>query len=206
MLISLAGLPGVGKTTIARSLARQLDAVHIRIDSIELAIRESGVTVVSIDDAGYRVGYAVAEDNVRLGRIVIADSVNPWPMTRDAWRDVAWRAQVDCVDIEIVCSDRAEHRGRVESRLDKPPANSGPTWNEVVTRDYRRLGSRAHRDRYRRGHGRAERRDRDTTRSRPGGRIVEPHPADPNCLAGSYADLGSRSHGGSPTGRGTIQT
>ena len=60
MLISLAGLPGVGKTTIARSLARQLDAVHIRIDSIELAIRESGVTVVSIDDAGYRVGYAVA--------------------------------------------------------------------------------------------------------------------------------------------------
>jgi predicted kinase len=137
MLISLAGLPGVGKTTIARSLARQLDAVHIRIDSIELAIRLSGVTVVSIDDAGYRVGYAVAEDNLRLGRIVIADSVNPWPMTRDAWRDVARRAQVDCVDIEIVCSDRAEHRGRVESRLDKPPADSGPTWNEVVTRDYR---------------------------------------------------------------------
>ena len=137
MLISLAGLPGVGKTTIARSLARHLDAVHIRVDSIELAIRESGVTVVSIDDAGYRVGYAVAEDNLRLGRIVIADSVNPWPMTRDAWRDVARRAQVDSVDIEIVCSDRAEHRGRVESRLDKPPADSGPTWNEVVTRDYR---------------------------------------------------------------------
>ena len=137
MLISLAGLPGVGKTTIARSLARQLEAAHIRIDSIELAIRESGVTVVSIDDAGYRVGYAVAEDNLRLGRIVIADSVNPWPMTRDAWRDVARRAQVGCVDIEIVCSDRAEHRGRVESRLDNLPADSGPTWNDVVTRDYR---------------------------------------------------------------------
>ena len=137
MLISLAGLPGVGKTTIARSLARQFEAVHIRIDSIELAIRESGVTVVSIDDAGYRAGYAIAEDNLRLGRIVIADSVNPWPVTRDAWRAVARRAQVDCVDVEIVCSDHVEHRGRVESRRDKPPAESGPTWNEVVTRDYR---------------------------------------------------------------------
>jgi predicted kinase len=137
MLISLSGLPGVGKTTIARNLARRLEAIHIRIDSIELAIRASGVTVVSIDDAGYRVGYAVAEDNLRLGRIVIADSVNPWPMTRGAWRAVARQAQVDCVDIEIVCSDRAEHRGRVESRLDKPRAESGPTWNEVVTRDYR---------------------------------------------------------------------
>ena len=60
MLIVLGGLPGVGKTTIARELAHRLGAVHIRIDSIELAIRESGVTVVSIDDAGYRVGYAIS--------------------------------------------------------------------------------------------------------------------------------------------------
>ena len=28
------------------------------------------------------VAYVVAEDNLRLGRIVIADSVNPWPLTR----------------------------------------------------------------------------------------------------------------------------
>jgi predicted kinase len=31
MLIVLGGLPGVGKTTIARELARVLGAVHIRI-------------------------------------------------------------------------------------------------------------------------------------------------------------------------------
>jgi predicted kinase len=35
MLIILGGLPGTGKTTIARELARQLGAVHVRIDSIE---------------------------------------------------------------------------------------------------------------------------------------------------------------------------
>ena len=33
MLIILSGLPGVGKTTIARELARRLDAVHVRIDT-----------------------------------------------------------------------------------------------------------------------------------------------------------------------------
>jgi predicted kinase len=136
MLIVLGGLPGVGKTTIALELARLLDAVHIRIDSIEIAIRESGVTVVSID-AGYRVGYAVAEDNLRLGRVVIADCVNPLPVTREAWRAVATGAGVAIAEIEIECSDKQEHRRRVEQRLNHTPALSGPTWEEVVAHDYR---------------------------------------------------------------------
>ena len=52
VLIVLGGLPGVGKTTIARGLARRLDAVHIRIDSIELAIRESMPQLADMTDAG----------------------------------------------------------------------------------------------------------------------------------------------------------
>ena len=137
MLIVFGGLPGVGKTTIAGALARGMGAVHIRIDSIELAIRESGVTVVSLDDAGYRVGYAVTEDNLRLGRTVIADSVNPLSITRDAWRAVADRAHVPVVEVELICSDQNEHRRRVEQRLGNRPAESGPTWAGVVARDYR---------------------------------------------------------------------
>ena len=38
MLLILSGLPGVGKTTIAHALG----AAHIRIDTIEHALRESG--------------------------------------------------------------------------------------------------------------------------------------------------------------------
>lgn len=137
MLIVLGGLPGVGKTTIARELARRLGAVHIRIDSIERAVRDSGVTVVSLDDAGYRVGYAIAEDNLRLGRIVIADSVNPLPVTRDAWFDVANRTRVTVAEVEVECSDEREHRRRVEQRQRDVPGSHGPTWEEVVSRDYR---------------------------------------------------------------------
>jgi predicted kinase len=111
--------------------------VHLRIDTIEQAIRESGVRVVSLDDAGYRVAYALAEDNLRLGHTVIADSVNPWPITRDAWVAVASRAGVDWVEIEIVCSDEREHRRRVETRVTDIPGLRLPTWADVVARDYR---------------------------------------------------------------------
>ena len=137
MLLILGGLPATGKTTIARALARQLGAVHVRIDSIEQAIRESGVAVVSLDDAGYRAGYAISGDNLRLGHTVIADSVNPLPVTRTAWIDVAARARVGAVEIEIICSDPQEHRRRVETRAADIPGLTLPTWQEVVERDYR---------------------------------------------------------------------
>ena len=109
----LSGRSGTGKTTIARELSRQVDAVYLRIDTIEQALRHAGVAV---EAHGYEVAYAVAEENLRLGRHVVADSVNPWPLTRAAWRAVATCAGVNYVDIEIVCSDAAAHRHRVETR------------------------------------------------------------------------------------------
>lgn len=135
MLIVLSGLPGVGKTTIARALAARIGAVHIRIDSIEEALGRSAASVEPMNDAGYVVGYAVAEDKLRLGLTVIADSVNPWPETRDAWAAAAARAGVGAAEVEIICSDRDEHRRRVESRLEAE--GGGPSWHDVVTRDYR---------------------------------------------------------------------
>ena len=134
MLVALSGLPGVGKTTIARALCRATRAVHLRADSIEEALRNAGWTVES---EGYRVAYAVAEDNLRLGHIVVADCVDPWPLTRNDWRSVAERAGVRVLDVEIVCSDADEHRRRVESRCPDISGHRLPTWNEVIERDYR---------------------------------------------------------------------
>jgi adenylate kinase len=50
LLVIFAGLPGTGKTTIARALARDLGAVYLRIDSIEQAILASDGGSGPIDD------------------------------------------------------------------------------------------------------------------------------------------------------------
>lgn len=137
MLVIFGGLPGVGKTTIGQELARQIGAMHVRIDSIEQAIRDcTPVVPPPLDEAGYRIGYAIARDNLRIGHPVVADSVNPLLITRDAWLKVGQNAQVETVEIEVICSDSREHRSRVETRLQDISGLRLPTWDEVVSREY----------------------------------------------------------------------
>ena len=134
MLLIFGGLPGTGKTAIAAGLAKAIQAVHLRIDSIEQALRNSGMAVSGPE--GYEVAYAVAEDNLRLGHVVVADSVNPVAVTRAAWRNVAKRAGTGCIEIEVVCSDRTEHRRRVETRQPDIAGHRLPTWEQVCEREY----------------------------------------------------------------------
>jgi len=140
MLMILSGLPGVGKTAIGRELAHQLGAVYLRIDSIEQAMRDSRGFEGSLDDAGYRVGYAVAEDNLRLGLPVVADSVNPLALTRDAWVAVAARAGARAMEIELTCSDAGEHRRRAETRSSDIAGLRLPEWGEIANREYHAWG------------------------------------------------------------------
>lgn len=131
VLVSLSGLPGAGKTTLARALCSRLGAMHLRIDSIESALRAIGQ---GDGPAGYLAAYAVAEDNLRLGHSVVADCVNPLAITRQAWRDTAARAGARIVEIEVVCSDPGEHRRRVEERAPDLPDQRLPTWAGVQAR------------------------------------------------------------------------
>lgn len=122
-LIVFSGLPGSGKSTLARLLAQHLGAAYLRIDSIEAALLNTTGHRATVE--GYAVAYALAADHLHLGMVVVADCVNPLEVTRDAWAAVA--AEVGCplLNIEVVRSDPAEHRRRVEARRADSATHAG---------------------------------------------------------------------------------
>jgi predicted kinase len=136
-LVVLGGLPGVGKSTIARALLARWQAVYLRIDSIEQALRDSGVLQGGeVGPAGYTVAYALARAQLGLGLPVLVDCVNPLAVTRAAWHRVALDAQVPYLDVVVVCSDAVGHRRRVEQRVCDLPGHVPPTWAAVCQHDY----------------------------------------------------------------------
>jgi predicted kinase len=133
LLIVFAGLPGTGKTTIARELSRRLDASYLRIDSIEQSLRAAGLAVGA---TGYVIANEISAENLKLGRIVVADCVNPVLASREGWRDTASKNAARLVEIEVICSEADEHRRRVESRSADIEGLVVPSWQDVVNRTY----------------------------------------------------------------------
>ena len=131
LLVEFGGLPGTGKSTLARRLAVDTAAVWLRIDEIEGALRRNGLTAEQTGVAAYSVAHDVAAGHLRRGLTVIADAVNPVAEARAGWRDLARSAGARHVVIETVCPDPAEHRRRVETRAADLPGWSYPDWSQV---------------------------------------------------------------------------
>ncbi|MBO0904337.1 AAA family ATPase [Jiella sonneratiae] len=136
MLVVLSGLPGAGKSTIARILAARRSATYVRVDEIETVLRRETFLGSDVGAAGYVVAFAIARSNLACGNLVVADSVNPVPESRRGWRNAAEASGAPFLEVELVCSDEDEHRRRIETRSADVAGLELPTWEMVKTRDY----------------------------------------------------------------------
>jgi len=116
-LIVISGLPGSGKSTVAKRLAGDLGCAVISVDTIERGLHEAGVDPEQpIGLAAYAVANRLADVQLGLGHTVIADAVNHHPDARQAWLDLAAAHGVDVRVIHVECSDEELHRQRLETR------------------------------------------------------------------------------------------
>ena len=141
LLVVIGGLPAVGKTAVCRALLGERPMTPpmtwLRVDSIEQALRRSGEMAPDMPGgAGYYAAAAVAGDVLSTGGDVLVECVNPLPITRRLWERTALDAGSRLLQVELVCSDREEHRRRVEQRVSDIAGLVLPDWRDVLQRDY----------------------------------------------------------------------
>ncbi|WP_431924690.1 AAA family ATPase [Micromonospora wenchangensis] len=132
LLVVFAGLPGVGKSTLARQVGVALGATVLTVDPIERALARHGLTGPGAGQAGYDALAGLAEVQLGLGTSVVVDAANPAAGTRGLWFELSERAGVPLRLIEVYCGDEAELRRRVEARHTADPL--APTWEQTRQR------------------------------------------------------------------------
>ena len=83
--ILIMGLPGAGKTTLARALAPRLNAVHFNADDVRTNInKDLGFSEPDRIEHARRMGW-LCDQVVRVGCFAIADFICPTPQAREAF-------------------------------------------------------------------------------------------------------------------------
>ncbi len=134
VLAVFAGLPGVGKSTLAARVAKVLPATVLAVDTVDFTLRRYDVSETRPGYAAYGVVAALAETQLRIGHHVIIDAVNPVKAAREMWVRLAESLDVPLRVVEVVVGDDAEHRRRVEARFASRDHDGIPDWVRVLER------------------------------------------------------------------------
>ncbi|MBO5038852.1 MAG: AAA family ATPase [Alphaproteobacteria bacterium] len=135
VLIVLAGLPGTGKTTLAKMLSKELNLFFLRVDCIETPFMTQNEMCGSSGE-GYQALVNLAEENLNLGHSVIIDCVNPIHDSRKMFLNLAQRTNAVLFQFELKTKDLNLHRKRIEKRKADIPNQKLPSWNDVLIHNY----------------------------------------------------------------------
>lgn len=133
-LIVFAGLPGTGKSSLARALARELRAAYLDKDTIkDCAMRLA--SEMNLEQAAqlagalsYELLVDLARDNLTVGLPVVVDSPAAYQLFRNKIKALARALRADLKLIECICTDERMLRERVELRGRDLPAYRTRDW------------------------------------------------------------------------------
>lgn len=133
-LIVFSGLPGVGKSSLAEDVGRELGIPVFASDWLQAALKRSQLGDAAeqrMGFAGYELLTTLAERQLMLGQPAILDSVASIGAVREQWRTLIRKYRATWHVIECVCSDETVHRQRLEGRQRHIPGWHELDWGEV---------------------------------------------------------------------------
>lgn len=128
-LILFSGLPGSGKTTLARATARALHLPIFTKDRVQRVLRDEAPGAPLI--VGYHLLLDQADEQLALGTSVILDAVFPREGFRQTAAQMAVRHGARLHVFECICSDEALWQARMVDRVAYAPGWKPLGWTEV---------------------------------------------------------------------------
>ncbi len=120
MLIIICGLPGTGKTTLAKAVAEKINAVYLNSDSIRMSMLEEREYTEEEKKRVYEAMFVEAEKQLTEGKNVVLDATFYKKELRETAEGVAKKADVgffivECVTHEDLLKERIFKRKKEES-------------------------------------------------------------------------------------------
>jgi predicted kinase len=119
----MAGMPGSGKSALARLIGKRTGAVVLDKDVLKTAALDSGVEEPQAGPAAYEAFFALADHLLGQGLSVVLDSPSFWESIPEKGAAIAAGRMVPYYFIECICPDEAELARRLRER---PRLRSNP--------------------------------------------------------------------------------
>lgn len=134
-LVVFAGAPGVGKSTLARALAREIRAAYLDKDTIKDAALALGreLKIENVMQFAGALSYSLlvplARDNLTVGTHVVLDSPAGYKAFQDAIEQLVRSVKVNFKLVECITTDEALLRERIERRASDLPDHRVREWD-----------------------------------------------------------------------------
>ena len=120
MLIMICGLPGTGKSTLAKAVAEKIGAVHISSDTVRMKLLKERTYSEEEKEKIYDLMLKEAENLLKEGKTIVLDATFYKKKLRELVKGIAEKAEskffiVECITEENLLKERIFSRKKEET-------------------------------------------------------------------------------------------